>query len=272
VTAPTTAKELEILFDQHEKFNQMDVKDALKFRPSTKKQKKAGFHWLSRLLKGRGGEESPSRASVSLDNSLLYVIEGLSLRGGIHRLPVLDYSGENQVVVKSIISQSDVIRFIYEHLNALSPAKRLLTVADLMSKNSLLAKNLVCVKTNKTALQAFQKMLKKNVDGLAVVDKEGNLQESLTLRDIKGISSTAIFFSRLYLPVLEYISFLPRITPKKANETGERVVTVTTHHTLEKVIKKLHKYHIHRVLIAEDSKPIGVVTLSSVLKEILSTP
>jgi len=51
-----------------------------------------------------------------------------------------------------------------------------------------ITKDIITIKESETAMTAFQTMINKNISGLAIVNDEGKLSGSISLRDLKVIS------------------------------------------------------------------------------------
>jgi len=89
------------------------------------------------------------------------------------------------------------------------------------------------------------------------VDDNGILIGVLSGRDIKRISSTAAWISRLFKPVSEFIHNKP--------------VVVRPDDTLAHAIEKCVDNEVHRLFVVnDDHEPIGVLSLTDILRELLT--
>jgi len=196
---------------------------------------------------------------VKTGYSLFYVMESLAREHDLHRVPIID--DDRQLM--NMITQSQVVKFLYENLDKLG-AKAKKPVS--MMKDAM--KDVVMVSETAPAMDAFSKMVKENVSGVAVVDEAGKLKGALSVRDLKGVAPDAALFWRLYQPTRDFLSKLN----KEHSDTRPRSPQFcSTEDDLEFVITKLAEHKIHRVFVVDaHHKPIGIVSLKDVLMEIMS--
>jgi len=172
-----------------------------------------------------------------------------------HRVPVVDASNQ----VTNVLSQARVIQFLSKHLDKLGDEKDK-TVKDL----HLGYGTVLTVESNVTTIEAFERMAKHKYSSAAIVDHHGALHGNISIKDLKGILTD---FSRLLLPVEEYINIIRR--------QNLRDIFPSIHcyesYTLSKVIQKFTATGVHRLyLLSDDSKQlIGVISLEDLLKQIL---
>jgi len=178
--------------------------------------------------------------------SWLAVVEVLAT--GIHRVPLLD---DNHDLVH-LVTQSQVMRFISHHMESLG-AKRNMLVRHI--ENSL--QYVVSVATDQRLIDAFRLIKICNIGGVAVVNDKGALCGNVSAFDVKQITSTARWANRLFRPVGEFIS--------------DNVVYLHQSDTLENAITKFVLHKIHRIYVVDPDtrEPIGLVTLTDVLKEVI---
>ena len=79
-------------------------------------------------------------------------------------------------------------------------------INDLTVRNMLrgLCFPLQTVLENDLAYDAFKKMIEKNITGLPIVNNKGILIDIISVRDLRGIGTTADKYERLYLPINIY--------------------------------------------------------------------
>jgi CBS domain-containing protein len=182
---------------------------------------------------------------VSTSQSLLSVIEILAT--GVHRVPVINESNE----IKHLVTQSSVIKFIKDHLEILGAVRK-----KKIHETDFGIQYVVSVLHNEAAIDAFKLLKICNVSGLAIVDDNGSLIGVISARDIKRISSTAAWISRLFKPVSEFVQNKP--------------VVVRPDDTLEHALVKCVEYDIHRVFVVnEQLEPVGVISLTDILHEFM---
>jgi len=242
----------------------------------------------------------------NLETDVLTLVEEgflLPRRGEVnHRILIFDEKG----VVTNIISQTDVIRYIYKHVESLGRL-RYQTVHQL----ELSTKPVLVAQANLPALDAFRKMNEEKISGVAVVDSvDGRLVANLSISDLRGL--TPSLFGSLALPLGEFLkreeqeqAFQERLRMAKLEEMrhkeysavpppqvyhGEAAATKApashaegkahrvpvscrSYTTVEEVIRLMLTNKVHRVYEVDGHfRPIGVVTLTDVLWALTSPP
>jgi len=182
---------------------------------------------------------------VDNNQSLSFLINNF-LKFGIHRVVVTQ---NNQI--NGIISQSDVIRFLSQHPDAIKSV-RIKTIQEL----GLAKGKVISVTTNDTLIKALTSILEHRVSGLAVVhDSDGRLINNLSASDFKGVTKSNFF--ELESPLYQIFSFVPNKLPP---------VTCTAEDHLGHVIEKFAKTGVHRIYVVNDRyQPVNVITLTDVL-------
>lgn len=157
-----------------------------------------------------------------------------------------------------------MISFLRKNLDMLGN-KRLKPLA---ASPNLFFKPVVTIGHLSTAYEAFRTMVLHKVSGLAVVDGDGKLKGNISLRDLKAITPDAKLFFRLSEKVMDFLANEKLDYPK---DSPEGPIAVKANETIENVIKILSDRGIHRVYIVDDNhKPIGVASLTDILREIIS--
>jgi CBS-domain-containing membrane protein len=121
------------------------------------------------------------------------------------------------------------------------------------------------VKEDSLAINAFKLMAKHNIAGLGVVDFDGCLVGTITVKDLHGIGCKAEYFERLWYPVSQFL--------QHTQPTPQPPSTVITTDTLQMVIEKMDDGNVHLVfVVAQESgtkqRPLYVTTQRDVLKVI----
>jgi len=114
-------------------------------------------------------------------------------------------------------------------------------------------------------------MLDHRVNSLAVVNNDGQLVDSISIRDLKGIGPEAEMFIRLWDPICE---FKKKVRSKIPHcQTLPRVpVCVLPTDSLESVIKLMETDAVHLVFVVKDQltkRPVNVISQSDVLNYVL---
>jgi len=176
---------------------------------------------------------------------------------GLHRVLVQKKIGEDQTAIR-VLSQSDVIRFIYERKSDF------VTHMEKKLKDLVTPKKVISINESFSALDGFKEMTLAKVPAVAVVDSQtGEVIGNLAASDLRGVSSEAL--SDVILPVMSFL--------KKTRGHAFKILTVTIDNTLEDAIKMIVENKVHRLwLVAGDQNkeypmtPIGILTLTDIFK------
>jgi len=177
---------------------------------------------------------------------------------GLHRVLVQKKVGEDQTAIR-VLSQSDVLRFIYERKSdfVIHMEKKL--------KDLVTPKKVISINETHSALDGFKEMTLSKVPAVAVVDSQtGEVIGNLSASDLRGVSSSETL-SDVMLPVMSFL--------KKTRGHAFSILTVTVNNTLEEAIKMIVEHKVHRLwLVAGDQNkefpmtPIGILTLTDIFK------
>jgi CBS domain-containing protein len=198
--------------------------------------------------------------SVGENNTVYYAFENIIMHR-LHRLAVLDESGHPV----NLITQTGVVKFLLDHLDLVGERRR-----KPVGEMSGVMNPVHTVSDNTITLVAFNLLVEKNIHGAAVLDKFGTIKGTLSVRDIKGIMTNGTLFSRLFLPVSDYVAYL-RDNDRSGAIPRHPVVALASD-PLEKVLRQLQEHKIHRVFIVkslEKLEPIGVVSISDILNDLM---
>jgi len=201
--------------------------------------------------------------AVPVGYSAMAVVEPLAREVSLHRVAVVDTETGK---LFNLVTQSQVISWLHKNLSIIGGIQN-----KPLGECASLLKTVISVEEQQLAFDAFKLLTQKNISGVAVVDQSGKLTGALSLRDIKLLSHDARLFWRLQQTVHNFLVKL-RHEFQERHKRPHRVVFATKDTTLGEVIAMLTENNIHRVFIVSDGhdkKPIGLVSLRDVLKEIL---
>jgi CBS domain-containing protein len=199
--------------------------------------------------------------------SLLQALE-IFANTDIHRVPVLN---RNHRVV-GMVTQSMVISLMTQNINLLGDLKDV-KVSEMEPK---LNKELLSVREDQKAIDAFRLMAEKGVSGLAVVDSNGLLTDTISIRELRGIGTDATRWDRLYWSIRQFKTSARQDYP---TQTPREVLYVTPQDTIQKVIQLFDDGNIHRVFEVESVsgeaagqklKPKHVITQGDLLRFIVA--
>jgi len=162
----------------------------------------------------------------------------------IHRVPIVSKDGRRV----ALITQSSVLQFLHAHRQHYPELS-----AEPLSASSLgFAGTLHTLEGHNPTFRAFQMMRKEGVSAVGIVDAEGRLMGNISASDLRGFTPGRMV-KALYTSLSRFLGDKP-------------VHSVTASNTLGEVIEKLVTNHIHRVwVVADDGKPIGVVSLCDII-------
>jgi len=119
-----------------------------------------------------------------------------------------------------------------------------------------------------TTINAFHEMQNHTVDGMCVTDDNGCYIGDISVSDLKGITKDGQFFTRLYLPVHEFVKVMITEFPTLRGKPED--FTCNLDITLKEVLLKISANCIKRIyVIDKDKKPIGVITIADILHELM---
>jgi CBS-domain-containing membrane protein len=186
--------------------------------------------------------------------SSLGVLEQMA-RLGAHRVPVLSDDGH----VKGLVTQSMFISLFSQNIGRLGRL-RYLWVSDFVRSLTVFP---FVVQEDSLTLNAFKLMVKHDISALGVVDKNGCLVDSISVRDLNGMGCTSEHFERLWYPIKKFkLSVQDSRTPS--------VVTLTD--SLETVIQRMHDGDEHVVFVVDHTRSphvaLHVITQRDVLRAV----
>eukprot|EP01126_Amoeba_proteus_P018493 TRINITY_DN1944_c0_g1_i1.p1 TRINITY_DN1944_c0_g1~~TRINITY_DN1944_c0_g1_i1.p1 ORF type:complete len:224 (-),score=34.67 TRINITY_DN1944_c0_g1_i1:298-969(-) len=167
----------------------------------------------------------------------------------LHRVAVTNADGD----VINVISQSDIISFVYRNLDRFPPWKKNLNLGSM----SGLIRSPIMVRVDSPFYETLEVLCKNKISGLALVDEEFKLCGNISASDLRGLNPLAFdFFSGSTL------QFLCKGTDSKLKVTQALEMS----NTFEETIRVLAEQKIHRVYITSDKGyPVGFVTLIDVI-------
>ena len=208
-----------------------------------------------------------------------------------HRVAVyrLDYDEkvmDDTMVLDAVFSQSDVVRFLHRHSDALSDVSRV-NLRDVGfggdwddepgvgaerekeeeedASRALPTGGVSCVLATTRALEAFSAMRADGVSVVGVVrEPRGPLVDSLGVGDLRGMREARL--ADLDLPVAQFTA------SRRPAGSEPRLVTVRPDANLRDVLEKMSSEQSHHVFVVDpEGRPIRVVTPTDVLRAI-ATP
>jgi len=147
-----------------------------------------------------------------------------------------------------------------------------------MKVKEIMTSPVTVVNADQTLEQAARLMLDNRIGGVPVVDNEGKVLGIVTESDFSA-KEHAIPFSRIYAPQL-FGEWMSKEGIEKAFEAARKitvdkimsvpVITVSPEDTVAEAVRKMLEHRIHRVVVAEDGVPAGIVSRHDLLKLVVS--
>jgi CBS domain-containing protein len=185
--------------------------------------------------------------------------------GVLHRVCTGRKFGDEALknVPQSIVTQSDIIRFLHQELveDEKSKEKKTEKMKNLnisVALSNIDKKNLVLVNSKATLLEVCALSIDESLSAVGVIDADsGRLIGAFTAKDFKNWRKDDFdFFTK---PILEYL--------KHKNSPNLNPLTILPNNTLGAVIHMLSSSRAHAAWLVNDKyEPESVVTLTDILR------
>ncbi|XP_063223688.1 5'-AMP-activated protein kinase subunit gamma-2 isoform X2 [Bacillus rossius redtenbacheri] len=196
--------------------------------------------------------------SISPDESLYDAIRTL-IHNRIHRLPVIDPETGN---VLYILTHKRILRFLFLYINDLpKPSYMNKTLRELHIGTY---NDIETAFEDTSIILALKKFVERRVSALPIVDNEGRLVDIYAKFDVINLAAEKTYNNL-------------DVSLKKANEHRnewfEGVQKCKMDETLQAVMDKIVRAEVHRlVVVDEDDKVIGIISLSDLLLYLVLRP
>ncbi len=185
---------------------------------------------------------------VKSDSTIKHTIHLMEERK-IYEVGIIDPHSKN---VQSIVSQSDIVRFIYTNRDILlkDPGETLGHLKDLGSAN------VGTVGEEAPVREACKMMLENGVNAIALIDDKAVMRSCLTPGSFAKLTSQ------------HWINFFDPVGKFKVQGRDEG--WVLANETLESVLRHIVESHIHRVWVLNDhGAPTRIITLTDIIHHFL---
>jgi CBS domain-containing protein len=210
---------------------------------------------------------------ISSEFSTFAALEAM-VRNNFHRVAIVQ---PNTKKLESILTQSMLISWLRQNKPLLGTLRTTL-VSDILEQLPNASK-LISVNQSEKAINAFNQMAASKVSGLPVVDEEGLLVNSISIRDLRTVGTSGEFFHRLFRDIKqfkqlareEHLKLAPR-THYSTKQVPRSGLFVTPEDTIENVLDKMYDGNVHRVYVCNDRslpKPVSVISQVDVLRMVL---
>jgi len=190
------------------------------------------------------------------DGVTIFSVFDMLAWSGSYRLPVLNSSKK----VVNVITQSMLMKYIFENIQLVPQHVREKPVREFVDNATV-----VTLHESKRAIHACQLMCEKGVNGIAIVNDEGQIVDSFSVKDLRGVGLEAQQIWRLFMPVLIYkkkqVDLFPHAVPSI-------LVQATLDDPFEKVLQLFVGNRTHRVWVVDSvtGKPTHRITPQQMLQ------
>jgi len=192
------------------------------------------------------------------DFTMLDVVKEFTVKE-LHRMPVLEKN--NKAHVLCILSQSLVVDWLSEHVDKFPQHVQDKTLKEL-NMAVVDDSEVLMVYDDETVLAAFSMIEKYNVQGVAVVNRDGILIGNISVSDLKFFVKSSLL-EALQTPIRDFFH--------KQGSSRVPLVTCSPDSKFLDVLKLFSKHKVHRVHIVDpDQKPVDIITLSNVLDTVVN--
>jgi CBS domain-containing protein len=190
----------------------------------------------------------------------LFKAAELCARTNVKMIPILDDS----LRPRGVITQSMLIGELWNNLSLLSQKFRNTPVSELTQSYYVTS-----LSSSSTALAGFKLMASRRVSGVAITNQEGELVDTLSIKDLKDINKAGGVAS-LWKNVMQF--------KKEARQSSggwkipKAPLCVLPTETLERVITLMDQSEVHRVWVVDSDvhkRPLNVLTQTDILQFVL---
>jgi len=203
-------------------------------------------------------KEKNEKHSISAGYSLHTAWEILTFNN-VHCIPVLNKCHQ----LCDIITESMLVDFLWQNIEKINKlADREVSDMNLEEKVSLMAN------TKDITLSTLMEMIKLNLSEIPIVDENCRLFDTISIRDLRGIRTSASMFWRLWSNVADYKAKYREVYSKDIPDRVAYSVMTDTYYSVVEKMATLHISHVFVVDALDSMKPIFVITHKDVLKQI----
>lgn len=198
-------------------------------------------------------------------DSLLDALKMLSSIGRntvIHRVVIVDKHNN----LHGILSQADIIRYTLEHIKELPSISALLPQTLEQLKLVHANKKVVTLNQSKTLSDALTMMYEKNLSGIGLVDDKDHLSGIISFSTVKHLLAKKQYNDLLKSCKSFYEGNVLHQGDHEEKEENKLYMAVYPETTLNTVLQRIRSKHVHHVFVVEDGKPVGVISLTDILR------
>ncbi|CAL8086945.1 unnamed protein product [Calicophoron daubneyi] len=194
---------------------------------------------------------------ITPETTLLDAVRML-LKHKVHRLPVIDPMGGNPL---HILTHKRVLKYLHINLSQLPTPSFMNKILRDLNLGTL--KNVITVTQDCPIHKALQYFIDYRVSALPVIDNEGRLVDIYAKFDVINLAATRTY-QNLDITVYEALNY------RRGKFQG--VATCQLNDTLECIVDRIVEAGVHRLVIVDDMKVVGVISLSDLLRFLIAEP
>ncbi|XP_060784339.1 5'-AMP-activated protein kinase subunit gamma-1 [Neoarius graeffei] len=196
--------------------------------------------------------------NISPDASIFDAVYSL-IKNKIHRLPVIDPVSGNALY---ILTHKRILKFLQLFVREMpKPAFMKQSLSELGIGTY---DNIAFIQPDTPIIKALSVFVDKRVSALPVVDNTGKVVDIYSKFDVINLAADKTY-NNLDMSVTEAL--------KHRSEYFEGVMKCRQHETLETIVDRIVKAEVHRlVVVDEDSKIEGIISLSDILQALILSP
>jgi len=200
-------------------------------------------------------------------NSSVCLAFELMAQTGLRRVPIVNFY--NNVI--GVVTQSMLIEWLVKNINAINPAYRNMPATSVKAYQWV-----AYAKENDTVLQAFLKMQKMGVQGLAVIDATGKLVDQVSFRDLRGLGTASLSFSMMLEPVKTLRAAVRNQFPDKDDIEGCSIsqMCILKSESLERTLHRMVQHKLRRVFVVdsmEHLKPENTISQTDIIRYMMNS-
>ncbi|KAI8815947.1 uncharacterized protein EV422DRAFT_572289 [Fimicolochytrium jonesii] len=185
----------------------------------------------------------------------LYEASQMLLNDHLHRLPLVDRH-ENQETIVSVVTQYKILKYLAANAPAVT---RLAVTLGQLGIGTF--KDLATATASTPLIQVLNLFMDRQISAVPIVDAEGMVLDVYEKYDVLMLAREGAYYD-LEMPVSEALV-------KRAPDF-EGIHTCTLSDTLGHVLETIRRMPVHRFIVVDQGKLQGVVSLSDLLRYLLS--
>ncbi len=144
-----------------------------------------------------------------------------------------------------------------------------------LTANDIMTSRLITLRPDMTCQDAMQILINSRISGAPVVNTLEELVGVVSLKDLLANSEYQLpcptYYEELYLDDVMYEEAFELVNLNSGTVTElmtPDVITVDVHMPVSQVANVLYGHKVHRVIVADQGRPVGIISTFDVLKAV----